>query len=285
VRCACIDIGTNTTRLLVAERTGAGLRQVAVARAFVPLGPGAADPEAAATLLAEAVRGQLAAAKAHGASRIRVVGTAALRAHTAPGLLCGLVADEAGVEVEIIPPEEEARLAFLGATATLPEVPGATVAVVDVGGGSTELAVGSVEEGVDWWASVPVGSAVLTAAHVHGDPPGPDELDALRAAAVDALADMEPPRPDVAYAVGGSAASMPRVVGPEVTGVSVARAYGLLTAGPADAVARAHALDPRRVRMLPAGIALLAAARGRLGVPLRVAQGGLREGVVLDTGR
>src|SRR4051794_33475024 len=117
MRCACIDIGTNTTRLLVAECTPDGLRQIAVARAFVPLGPGgsgAARPAATAAALTAAVAGQLELARRHGAERIRVVGTAALRAHSGPEALCGLVRDHAGVDVEIIAPEEEARLAFLG---------------------------------------------------------------------------------------------------------------------------------------------------------------------------
>lgn len=286
MRCACIDIGTNTTRLLVAECTPAGMRQIAVARAFVPLGPAGHEPARPAVIaaaLAAAVTGQLDAAHRHGAEHVRVVGTAALRAFADPAVLCRLVHDRAGVDIEILPPEEEARLAFVGATGTLADPPTTEVAVVDVGGGSTELAVGTVQGGVRWWTSVPVGSAVLTAAHVKGDPPSPAELAALRGAADHEIGRLAPPRPAVAYAVGGSAASLPRIVGPCVTPAAAARAIELLVAAPAAEVAREHAIDPRRVRMLPAGILLLAAAGEALGTPLIVACGGLREGVVLET--
>jgi len=283
IRCACIDIGTNTTRLLVAERTEAGLRQVAVARAFVPL-TGGEDPASTAAALGAAVSGQLDAAREHGAERVRVVGTAALRAAADPDVLCRIVREHAGTAVEVVSPQEEARLAFLGATGTLPAPPVGDVAVVDVGGGSTELAVGRGGGPVSWWASRPVGSAVLTDAHVHHDPPLPEELEALAAAAREALAGVAPPRSSAAYAVGGSAASIPRVVGPRITPEAAERALARLTEGPAEEVARARGLDARRVRLLPAGVVLLREAQALVGRPLEVARGGLREGVVLDTG-
>jgi exopolyphosphatase/guanosine-5'-triphosphate,3'-diphosphate pyrophosphatase len=273
----------------VAERTSAGLRQIAVARAFVPLVVGGEPSTAAAAALAAVVAGQLDAAREHGAEHVRVVGTAALRAAADPDALCRMVRDHAGVTVEIVSPKEEARLAFLGATGTLPAPPAAAeaVAVVDVGGGSSEIAVGTVAEGVGWWTSLPVGSAVLSRAHIRSDPPTAAELAAVDAAARATLLDAriaEAPEPVAAYAVGGSAASLPRIVGARVTRETADRALRLLTAGPAEQVAREHGLDVRRVRLLPAGIVLLAAVAETLGGTLHVARGGLREGVVLDTG-
>ena len=83
-------------------------------------------------------------------------------------------------------------------------------------------------------------------------------------------------------AVGGSAASLPRMVGARVTVDAAERAVTLLTAAPAARVAAEHGLDERRVRVLPAGILLLAAAGVALGSAPLVARGGLREGVVLE---
>jgi len=289
MRRACVDIGTNTTRLLVADRVPGGLRTVAVARAFVPLGAGtlasrpAADTRAA---LVAAVTAHLATAREHGARSIRVVGTAALRTDGDADGLCAALREAAGTDVEILPPREEARLAFLGATGTLADPPlhDGDVAVVDVGGGSTEIAVGPVGGAVGWWTSIATGSAVLTNAHVRGDPPAAPELAALTAAAGAAVGAVAPPRPVVAYAVGGSAASLPRIVGPRVTAQAAERAVALLTAAPAERIAAEHGLDVRRVRMLPAGILLLAAVGRALGCDPVVARGGLREGVVLDDG-
>lgn len=282
-----MDIGTNTTRLLVADRTPGGLRTVVVARAFVSLGTQALAAGAVAgttATLCAAVAGHLAIARRHDVDVIRVVGTAALRAADDPDALCAAIRAAAGTEVEILTPREEARLAFRGATGTLlspHELPG-EVAVVDVGGGSTEVAVGEPPGAVRWWRSVPVGSAALTAAHIRSDPPTCAEIDAVRAAATRALAFPDAPRPALTYAVGGSAASLPRIVGARVTPEAAERAVALLTAAPAARVAAEHGLDERRVRVLPAGILLLAAAGTTLGSAPIVARGGLREGVVLE---
>lgn len=275
-RCACIDVGTNTTRLLVAERGPDGLRAIATARAFVPL----TDPDPATVqALCAVVADQTRLAHEHGAARVRLVGTAALRA--APGA-CEALRCAGGPALEVLDGRAEAALAFRGAIGTLPEPPRAVVAVVDVGGGSTEVAVGTADGGVSWSCSLPVGSATLTAAHVHADPPAAPELDALRAAARDALAGIAPPPVAAAYAVGGSAASLPRMVGARITAASADGALVALAGGACARVAARHGLDARRVRLLPAGIVLLAQAAHRLGTPLLVARGGLREGVVLD---
>ena len=287
LRCACVDIGTNTTRLLVADRTPDGLRTVVVARAFVPLGTAAlAPPTVAATTaaLCAAVRGHLDIARRHDVDVVRVVGTAALRSADDPDALCAAIRAAAATDVEILTPREEARLAFRGATGTLlsPQALPGEVAVVDVGGGSTEVAVGEPPGTVRWWRSVPVGSAALTAEHVHTDPPTCGEIDALREAATQALRFPDAPQPALVYAVGGSAASLPRMVGAQVTPEAAERAVTLLTAAPAARVAAEHGLDERRVRVLPAGILLLAAAGVALGSAPLVARGGLREGVVLE---
>ncbi len=278
--CACIDIGTNTTRLLVAERTERGLRTVAAEREFVAL---AEDSSAGSEALVQIVVRQVGSARAHGAGRVRIVGTAALRGLLDRERLCSRITAAAGVPVEVLTPAQEARFAFLGATATLDPARAGEVAVVDVGGGSTEVAVGTVRDRHPrWWASLATGSAVLSREHVHHDPPTPGDLTALREAANAVFSAEVIPRCERAFAVGGSAASLSRIVGPVVTNDAVDRALALLTAAPSKDVAAAHGLDARRVRVLPAGILLLAGAGAALSSPLVVAGGGLREGILLD---
>jgi len=288
VVCACIDIGTNTTRLLVAEpgREGKALRELLAQKVFTRVGRGcAADGSISDVKLAEVckvVAAQAEAARSLGAVRVCAVATAAIRHAPNRDLLVDAVRDACGLELTVLDGDEEARLAFSGAVRALPEPPVGTVGVVDVGGGSTELAVGTLSEGVTWSRSVPVGSAVLSDTHLHSDPPTPDQLGALRDHAALAFADIRPPEAQLAVAVGGSAASLRRMVGPVLDRENLGRALDLLVAAPAAEVAALHELDPERVHLLPGGLAVLEEASGAFVLPLAVAYGGLREGVVLQ---
>jgi len=285
VLCACIDIGSNTTRLLVAEAGPEGLREVLAQRCFTRLTEGC-DPDGAiahAKLpeLAEVVSAQVAAARELGAARLRVVATAAIRRAPNREELCAAVRRAAGVAVEVLSAEEEASLAFSGATAPMVPVPAGLVGVVDVGGGSSELAVGTIADGVRWVVSLPVGSGVLADRHLRSDPPAPEELAELRAAAAEAFAGIDAPHPDAAIAVGGSATSLRRLVGPILDERSLSEALAAVVADRAVAVARRYDLDTERVRLLPAGLAVLEEAARAFGAPLTLALGGLREGILL----
>lgn len=280
MRSACIDIGSNTTRLLVAELREGGLREVLAQRVFLPL-RGRLSPDQVAEVAATAAS-QAAAARAAGADDIAIVGTAAIRSCPNGPDLCDAVGEAAGARVSVLSGEDEARLAFLGATSTLPAPPESTVCVVDVGGGSTELVCGSASLGVTWCVSLPVGSGSLTDEHVRSDPPGADELAALEAAAREAFAGLVPPAAVSAYAVGGSATSLRRLLGPSINHDSLTRATAALCSEPAIDVAVKFDLHPERARVLPAGMLLLDAAGALLGLPLQIACGGLREGVVLE---
>jgi exopolyphosphatase/guanosine-5'-triphosphate,3'-diphosphate pyrophosphatase len=283
--CACVDIGTNTTRLLVAEGRGGGLRQVVAARRFVRIvpGPDGAIPTETVERLAEAVAAHVRVARDHRAGHVRTVATAAIRSAPNRHELCRAVARAAGVEVEVLSAEEEAALAFTGAVAMLDEPPpDGLLGVVDVGGGSSELATGTPGGGVSWWASVPLGSGVLTDRHVHSDPPGLDQLAAMRAEIDAALCAVRPPTPRAVLAVGGSATTLAAAAGGELAPETIARVLSVLIAAPAADAARRLALPVERVRLLPAGLQALEAAWVAFGrPPLRVVQGGLREGVVL----
>jgi exopolyphosphatase/guanosine-5'-triphosphate,3'-diphosphate pyrophosphatase len=281
MRCACVDIGTNTTRVLVAEVAGGHFSEVLQRRAFTRIGTGPVIAPEKIAEVARVVAEQVELARTAGANHVRVVATAAIRA----AVNRDEFVDGMTVEVEILDGAEEARLAFLGATRTLGrELPG-LVGVVDVGGGSTEIAVGTVAEGVSWSSSFLVGSGALADHYLRSDPPTAAELHAVRAHAHDVLGTRKVPHTDCAVAVGGSAASLRRVVGDLLAADSLEKAIGVLSGAPAAEVAAALSLDAQRVRLMPAGILILHAAAQRLGQPLQIGRGGLREGLLLDMGR
>jgi exopolyphosphatase/guanosine-5'-triphosphate,3'-diphosphate pyrophosphatase len=286
MRCGCIDIGTNTTRVLVAEARDGVLTEVLQRRAFTRLGRGLqAGGEIPAARIAETasvVAEQHALAERVGAQTIRAVATAVIRRASNGAAFCKAIFEYGGVEVCVLDGLEEARLAFLGATRTLGQPLPGRVAVVDVGGGSTEIAVGTLDGGVEWCASFPFGSGFLADAYLGSDPPSPAELEAVSAYAAAALEDIDPGPIDVAVAVGGSAASLRRLVGSELDPDSLQRALGLLRSGPAADVAFRFDLDVQRVRLMPAGLLALDAAAQALGKPLQIGRGGLREGVLLE---
>jgi exopolyphosphatase/guanosine-5'-triphosphate,3'-diphosphate pyrophosphatase len=284
--CGCIDIGTNTTRVLVAEPRPEGLREILQRRAFTRLGrglaPGGTIPAARIAETASVVAEQHALAEQAGASSIRAVATAVIRRASNRDEFCAAIRAQGGVEVCVLDGEEEARLAFLGATRTIGRELSGRIAVVDVGGGSTEIAVGTMAGGVDWAASFEFGSGFLADAYLGGDPPCADELDAVRAHASRALAGIDPGPVDVAIAVGGSAASLRRLVGGQLDTSSLDQALRVLTSGQAVDVAARFDLDAQRVRLMPAGLLALDAAAKLLGRPLEIGCGGLREGVLID---
>src|SRR5689334_426525 len=163
--CAAIDIGSNTTRVLVAEPIDGQLKKVMEQRAYTQIGKalgkdGAIDDEKIAEV-AEVVATQMRLAEEIGAEQVRAVATAAIRKASNGDALCDAIAEEAGIEVDILSEEEEGRLSFLGATKTLGHPVDGPVAVVDVGGGSSEVITGTVSGGVDEVFSWPVGSGSL----------------------------------------------------------------------------------------------------------------------------
>jgi exopolyphosphatase/guanosine-5'-triphosphate,3'-diphosphate pyrophosphatase len=285
MRRACIDIGSNTTRLLVADCEAGTLREVQQTRVFTRIAPDLARdgviPSTKIEAIVSAVCAQQSQAQTLGAVELRAVGTAAIRrAQNSDELLDALRA-RCGLEVTVLTGEEEARLAFLGAASLLENPPPARLAVVDVGGGSSELVVGFAPDQVCWSASLTLGSGELTYALLCSDPPAPSELQAARERATQAFARLEPPQPEAALAVGGSATSLSVLAGRRLHADSFERALELLSGAPAADIAERFGLEPERVRLLPAGLLILQVAAEVLGCELQIARGGLREGVLL----
>ena len=288
MRRACIDIGSNTTRLLVADDAPAGLAVVCEQRAFTRIGAtlagGDTIPEAKCAEVQEVVAGQLARARSLGAREIHAVATAAVRRAANAEALLSCLRDGPGLEVAVLSARDEARLAFRGATGMLDVHPDGPLGVLDVGGGSTEAVVGSAGGAVQWWASLPLGSGRLAADHLRHDPPSADELAAVRRTVVAAVARVafDGPTPARTLAVGGSATSLCRLAGQTLDRGALQRACELLCASPAAEVSARHGIAPERVRLLPAGLIVLQELGSRVGGRLEVGRGGVREGVLLE---
>jgi exopolyphosphatase / guanosine-5'-triphosphate,3'-diphosphate pyrophosphatase len=283
---AAIDIGSNTTRLLVAEPTDGQLRKVMEQRAYTRIGKasqhnGAVDAEKVAEV-AEAVATQVRLAEELGAEGIRTVATAAIREAANREAIVAEITRIAGVPVDVLSEHEEGRLAFLGATKTLGHPVQGEVAVVDVGGGSSEVVVGSASKGLRSVQSYKIGSGSLADDFLSNDPPSPAELRAVREYIAEFFDGIEFEQPGQAVAVGGSATSLRALVGAALEYETLERAIRVLTGAPIAEVAKRFELDPRRVRILPTGVLLLEKLSELLGQPLQIGKGGLREGVILD---
>jgi exopolyphosphatase/guanosine-5'-triphosphate,3'-diphosphate pyrophosphatase len=288
VRLGCIDIGSNTTRLLVADSDGRRLLWVHEERSFTQLGHELLKHgRIRATKIdevVEVVRGQLHSAREHGAGRVRTVATAAIRSAANGTELADAIRSATGLEVEILSGQEEARLAFVGAAGTLEEPAAGELGVVDVGGGSSELVVGTPPNRVRWWASVAIGSGALAHDRLSSDPPTQAELASARARIAAVLGRLDVPRPSAAVAVGGSATSLGRLAGPVLDAAALGRALALLAAERSSEISRRFAIDPERARLLPAGLLILEGVVEVFGAALRVGRGGIREGVLLEAG-
>lgn len=288
MRRACIDIGSNTTRLLVADALeNGGLVAHHEERAFTRIGSSldehGAIPERKLDEVAAAVARQLATARGQGADQIVCVATAGVRRAANGADLVERVAAVCGdLEVRVLTGEEEARGAFAGAMWALgDEAAGQRVAVVDVGGGSTEMAAGSGPDSVEWWVSLPIGSAEIGRLELHSDPPRREELECARERIDAIFAALEPPETDLVVAVGGSATSLRMLAGGRLDQRAFQRALTTLQGFPAAVVSAHSQIDVARVRLLPAGILILEAISRLFDSPLQIGRAGLREGLLL----
>jgi exopolyphosphatase / guanosine-5'-triphosphate,3'-diphosphate pyrophosphatase len=284
--CAAIDIGSNTTRVLVAEPREGQLRTVMEQRTYTRIGKSARTngsiKDEKVEEIADAVATQVRLAEEVGAEAIRTVATAAIREADNREEIVAEIDRIAGVEVDVLSEHEEGRLAFVGATKTLGHPASGEIGVVDVGGGSTEVITGTIAQGVEEVRSFSIGSGSLADNFLAGDPPAPSELRAVREHIAEFFEGTELPTPEQAVAVGGSATSLRKVVGAVLEYETLERAMRIFATDEVADVARRFELDPRRVRILPTGVLLLEKVSELLGQPLQIGKGGLREGVILD---
>jgi exopolyphosphatase / guanosine-5'-triphosphate,3'-diphosphate pyrophosphatase len=284
--CAAIDIGSNTTRVLVAEPVDGQLKKVMEQRAYTrinkAIGKDGAIREDKIVEVSEVVATQVRLARELGAETIRAVATAAVREAVNGVNAAMLIGEAADTEIHVLTDEEEGRLSFIGATKTLGHPVSGTVGVVDVGGGSSEIILGTVKGGAEKVRSWKVGSGVLADELIGSDPPSPAEIRRIRDRIDDIFEGVTVERPDQAVAVGGSATSLRKLVGAVLEYETLERGIRVLCGDPAAEVARRFELDPERVRILATGVLLLEKLSDLLGQPLQIGKGGLREGVILD---
>jgi exopolyphosphatase/guanosine-5'-triphosphate,3'-diphosphate pyrophosphatase len=181
VRGAALDLGTNSTRLLVGELDAAGGPLVTLDRRMIitRLGQGV---DAHRRLAPEAIERTLAALREYRAAidavgdvgAVRATATSAARDAQNRADLFEPAAEILGTELELLSGREEAALSFAGATAELDGSVPAPYLVVDIGGGSTEFVVGTTAP--EGSLSVDVGCVRITEAWLHSDPPTPEEL-------------------------------------------------------------------------------------------------------------
>jgi exopolyphosphatase/guanosine-5'-triphosphate,3'-diphosphate pyrophosphatase len=171
-RVAAIDCGTNSIRLLIADITNGNFKEVLRTMEIVRLGQGvdqnkAFHPDAIDRTLA-AVEKFAGHIKSKGVEKVRFCATSATRDASNRELFTDGVKKILGIEVEVIPGEEEARLSFIGATKELFQNDGPFL-VVDIGGGSTEFVFGN--ESVDSAKSVNIGCVRMSERHLIDQPP------------------------------------------------------------------------------------------------------------------
>ncbi len=289
-----VDIGSNTVHLLAARTDGRNIIPLADLSDGLRLG---GDVDATGTigdlklqqLLSTLMRFQ-AAAEAVGVTNLHLLATNAIRVADNREQVCQAITQTTGLPVEVLPPEQEAELAYMGADANCPSI-GPQV-MVDIGGGSMQIAVG--QNGRVWdTVSLPLGAARVAAHFMPSDPPTHVE----EALLVSYLSNVIPPAlplPDTnvtgLIGVGGTLRRMPALLGLQA-GESIPadglRDIPLMLRGRATSeIAEAYSLKPERARLLlSAALVLKEVARGYDFPPVIMSPYGLREGAILSFAR
>jgi exopolyphosphatase/guanosine-5'-triphosphate,3'-diphosphate pyrophosphatase len=184
MRVAVVDIGTNSTRLLIAEvdpTSNSAVQELARRSQVTRLGDGV---DASGKLSKEAMRRVFATLEryrtemdSHEVERNLAVLTSAVRDAANGAEFAERVREDYGLDAKVLKGEEEAQLTFLGAMSGRPAAEEPTV-VIDIGGGSTEFVVGTGRT-AGFHVSLHAGVVRMSERHIHSDPPPPDELQAL----------------------------------------------------------------------------------------------------------
>jgi exopolyphosphatase/guanosine-5'-triphosphate,3'-diphosphate pyrophosphatase len=271
-RVAVVDIGTNSTRLLVADVSGSSVEELDRRLAITRLGEGV---DARRRLLPTAiarVRNVLVdyrrAADELGAERTLALATSAIRDAENGEAFLGELEWSYGFETRLLSGDEEALLTFRGVAS------GRTIAestlVVDVGGGSTELILGG-PGGVSFHTSLDLGCVRLTERFLHGDPPTVEELEACGAHVRELLREAVSPQvnPKTALGVAGTVTTLatldlgleeevPELVhGHKLPAQRVDQFLGELGARPVSELRELPGLHPERAPVIVAGVVVV----------------------------
>ena len=295
---AVIDIGSNSARIAVLRLDASGqLDIIADARTSLQLARhidarGRLEARAITEAVA-AVRDFRAVAAAAGAGRTVAVATAAIRTATNRDSVLARLEADTGLEIKVIDGEEEARYAFLGAVHGLPIDTGY---LVDVGGGSFELAYFERRRTLRWW-TFELGALVATDQFLASDPPRPSEIAALRDHVTETLRDAGVPvLPEDGGMVGTGgtvrnlakihmrsvAHPIARVDGYVLQRREVRDLTSRLTSRNRSSLRTVPGLSTDRVDSIAGGALVVIAAMEALGArTLMVSGHGLREGIAL----
>jgi exopolyphosphatase/guanosine-5'-triphosphate,3'-diphosphate pyrophosphatase len=271
-RVAAVDLGTNSTRLLVADVEDGRLDEVSRRQKITRLGEGVDERKRLLPAPIARVRNVLTdyrrEAEKLGAERILAVATSAVRDAENGEAFLGEVEWSYGFQTRMLSGDEEAQLTFRGAS-TGREVVDDTL-VIDIGGGSTEVVVGG-PDGLRFHDSLDVGGVRMTERFLHSDPPTDEELDACGAAVRALLAKRVPPgvRPRTAIGVAGTITSLAaldlglteydpvQVHGHRLSRAGVLRQLERLASLPLAERREIPALDPDRAPVIVAGTLIL----------------------------
>ena len=284
-RVAVIDMGSNSTRLLVADVDAGTVQELTRATRITRLAQGV---DATGRLAPEAVDRVLAALADYraeidrlGAERVTAVATSAVRDAANGDEFRGLLRERFGFDAKILSGDEEARLTFLGATAARPPA-GEPTLVLDIGGGSTEFVLGRPGEPPEFHASAQAGAVRQTERHVTGDPPEREDLRALADEVSEIIAGAVPEElrrsTAAGIAVAGTATSVAaidqeldpydpeRVHGYELQLAACERILAMLAALPESERREVKGLNPDRAPTIVAGVVILIEAMRTFGL-------------------
>jgi exopolyphosphatase/guanosine-5'-triphosphate,3'-diphosphate pyrophosphatase len=281
---AVVDLGSNSTRLLVADVDGGRVRELERRSVVTRLGEGVDGSGRLADHAVERVLEVLSEYRElidrHGADPVVAVATSAVRDSANGDEFRATLKERFGIDVRILTGDEEARLTFLGATAARDG--DATTLVIDIGGGSTELVIGRPGDEPDFHHSTQAGSVRQTERQLHDDPPTGEQLDALRRE-VREIFDEAVPRElragvEVGVAVAGTATQLgsveqglepydpTRVDGYRLERTTCERLLGMLSSLPLDERREVAGLHPDRAPTIVAGAAIMLEAIDAFGL-------------------
>jgi exopolyphosphatase/guanosine-5'-triphosphate,3'-diphosphate pyrophosphatase len=286
MRLAAVDIGSNTVHCLVADVVRGKLEDVAHYVEEPELGPYVARTGAIGSrskVAIEALRSVVERARTHNFEVLVAGATQAVRQATDRDAFVREASRAIGVPVHVIPANREAELSFLGVASR--HAVRREWAMVDLGGGSTEVVIGRGQAMVRS-ATLPIGSGVLASTYL-SDPPRPEERARLRRAALRELTQAPDGEIERLVATGGTASNLPLVLThrnpPSVlTTADLLTCEARLDGARAAEVAKAVQLPPSRVKAMRAGVEALLLLLDWYGLAvLHISHQGLRHGMLL----